>query len=539
MSFQETKRLTSSHLRRFSLVAAVFGAALAEGAYGCSGEEGIESFIEENVGQVSEAVVDEESDVQTGPVCTAGPACTTAITVNTTPSLVVTRSTHAALLDTHFSLSAVLTRILAQSNVGSQTAENLYQRLWDTQSAAPGKFTDAFQPHCTNDGQTVNGFPVACRPGAGALANTPTTNFRPVALFNRFDLTPKSGAHCGEYRVVFSDQSSQAFMIFEGQLPNPNPTCGVEACRPVADFWRNLSTISDPAVLGTELKRFYFDGLTGFRPVIHPNNYGLDGASAGGYGSTVPSGGQIRTNDILHAGIWHLDDFQLGRSCTTGGVCTLFNRRVSVKANPWADLFDPTLPHPLANEFQLDFVAHGPSAPSNVERLAVSTLAGIGLATGATHNAGQSETKAFDNYTSQFGTSANPFRTNIQGELTRIGSSLTPTNIVDRATTQSCAGCHNLSNNKALGGGLTWPPSLSFFHVNSSGQLSSALTGTFLPHRKNVLEGFLQNCTPFVGGKVASGGTATASPDGPGKSTAAQAAAATADEETLGGSTTH
>jgi hypothetical protein len=34
------------------------------------------------------------------------------------------------------------------------------------------------------------------------LKNSPASSFAPVALFNRFDLVPADGAHCGEYRIV-------------------------------------------------------------------------------------------------------------------------------------------------------------------------------------------------------------------------------------------------------------------------------------------------------------------------------------------------
>ena len=42
-----------------------------------------------------------------------------------------------------------------------------------------------------------------------------------------------------------------------------------------------------------------------------------------------------------------------------------------------------------------------------------------------------------------------------------------------------------------LGHGLTWPFSLGFVHVNEAGNLSPALRDVFLPHRKRVLEDFL------------------------------------------------
>ncbi|HEX7838942.1 MAG TPA: hypothetical protein VF469_15800, partial [Kofleriaceae bacterium] len=63
-----------------------------------------------------------------------------------------------------------------------------------------------------------------------------------------------------------------------------------------------------------------------------------------------------------------------------------------------------------------------------------------------------------------------------------------------------CGGCHQLSNSKAIGGGLTWPASAGFVQsteFTEAGpdgtrfQLSGALTGVFLPHRAQVLQNFL------------------------------------------------
>lgn len=522
--------------RRLGVIAALAGVAAIEGAYGCAGEDELEAFIEENVGEVSEALVDDDSDTGTGTSCPAEPACNAGITVNTTPSLVVTRQSHASLLDTHFSLTAVLDRILAQSNVGAQTATNLFQRLWETQnSSTNAKFSESFQPHCNDNGQTINGFPVDCRTAEAALRNGAPSQFIPVALFNRFDLAPTDGSHCGEYRIVYalSGGPGRNLVIFEAQLPNPNPSCGIEACRPVADFWKSLSSISNSTTLGNELKNFYFTGLSGFRPVIHPQNYGLSAPSSGFYGS---SGGQIRTNQFMQSS-WQLREFQLDRACV-GSTCTLFAKPVSVKNNPFPDLFDPTSTHALADDYQLDFVASGPAAPSNVQTLAASSLASIGMSTDGNFNAGQSTSQgSFDNYVSQFqtGGASSQFAANIQTQLTSIGSSLTPANIVARAMTQSCAGCHQHSNGASLGGGLTWPSSLTFVHVDENGSLSSALTSAFLPHRKGVLENFLRNCGP---GAVAGGGAAMEAMGG--ESDAVSDAVSDAPASgTLGGSTTH
>jgi hypothetical protein len=69
----------------------------------------------------------------------------------------------------------------------------------------------------------------------------------------------------------------------------------------------------------------------------------------------------------------------------------------------------------------------------------------------------------------------------------------------------SCAGCHRLSNGVAIGGGLAWPPSLGFTHVSERDVdveivggvarylISPALVDALLPHRKAILEDFLND----------------------------------------------
>jgi cytochrome c peroxidase len=133
---------------------------------------------------------------------------------------------------------------------------------------------------------------------------------------------------------------------------------------------------------------------------------------------------------------------------------------------------------------------------NQVPLLIGSSLNGLSLATPNTFNAGESDEQDTSN---DYGVQILPdttFQNSIQTKLTALGSSLTPANIVDRATTQSCAGCHDVSNGDSLGGGLTWPSSNNFTHISESRTLSPALTGTFLPHRANLLATFLEVCTP-------------------------------------------
>jgi hypothetical protein len=121
-------------------------------------------------------------------------------------------------------------------------------------------------------------------------------------------------------------------------------------------------------------------------------------------------------------------------------------------------------------------------------------------------NAGESNVDATGNYSTAFSPTGG-FAAAIQSELTRIGSALTPANIVARAQALSCAGCHQLSNGASLGGGLTWPASSGFVHATEFQEagpdgprfrISPALTSVFLPNRANVLRDFLSRtrCIP-------------------------------------------
>ena len=76
-----------------------------------------------------------------------------------------------------------------------------------------------------------NGYPYDCRPdpseGAEATRDpftdesTSLDAYVPIGLFNRFDLAPFDGTHCGEYRIVYprrsgmSDTGRRNLIIFE------------------------------------------------------------------------------------------------------------------------------------------------------------------------------------------------------------------------------------------------------------------------------------------------------------------------------------
>ncbi len=407
-------------------------------------------------------------------------------------SLAVTDPTVLA----RFPFSRTVAQIRATAGVpGTVTTRTLW-RDWMrtfTASATAGDCDDL-------DGQR---FGLRCpRPAESKLmsidpfAAGSAVRFVPVGLFNRFDLAPGTGAHCGEYRIVYAMQSTspaiagRGFFIFEGILANPNPAAGLAACLPVARFWQALSADPSAASRATKLERFYYLGtaVPGFGAVVRAASYGLASGATAAHGA-----GQIRGNFFVDNSEWNLREYKLRRTCTVAtdaSTCRLAAVQVPVKANPADELFRGT--HALAPSFQDAFLGQVP-------RLIGNNVNNLGLVTADGFNELESVsqvTLAPPPVRYDVNASA-AMRTAITGRLAQLGSSLTASQVLVRATTQTCAGCHQSANNLALGGGLRWPPSLGFAHVDENRRLSPALTGTFLPRRLQVLEGFINaRCAP-------------------------------------------
>ncbi len=410
------------------------------------------------------------------------------------PSQVVSARRSLAVTETailaQFGLPAVLQQLASQNGNPGFTGAQLFRQLWETQNPASGPGRTDLQPsaHCADNAGTLNGFPNDCRPTEGAQANAgnfPNINsYSAIGLFNRFDLAPANGADCGEYRVVYglAGGGGRNFIIFEAILPNPREDLGLEGCRQVQAFWRDLSNTADIQARATALRNFYFNGLPGYAPVFHLENYGFNPRGAG----------QLRVNMFM-GGPWLLKEFKLERQCPNG-VCSLKAVPVTVKTNPFGGLFSPGSADPRAAAFQSHFV-------TQVQALAVNDVNRFNYDVPDQFNSGQSDAQSFsvDEYLAQFaGPSA--FRNAIQTRLTQLGSPLTPDNIVARAQALSCGGCHQRSSGAPMGNGMQFPFSASFVHNTeftepgpdgTRFQLSSALANTFLPFRKNVMEEFL------------------------------------------------
>jgi hypothetical protein len=427
-------------------------------------------------------------------------------------------SDQAVLTGADFSLRRTLGQLARHGGNPRLDAVHLFRQLWDTQNPGPGVTRG---PHCddevTNGQPSINGFPVRCGRAEGRQADvsldpdgiTPERYldaYRPISLVNRFDLAPPTGEHCGEYRIVYGKDPTvgpgRSLVIFEAVLPNPNPGCGLAGCRPVQELWASMSDIASPERRAQRLAEFFYQGYRGFAPVIHPRHF----AEPGSFGTTGT--GQIRTN-VFMSSPWTLREFKMRhRPATRRGAAELLFVPAAIKVNPQGFLFDgrvassTTSPYAaVAAGFQQRFLGSIPS-------LAVGSLPSLSMLDDRASNAGESEALRDVNqnrYTFHFAQDggASAFRTSIAQELSRIGSPLTPDQVVARAQTQSCAGCHDLSNNANLGGGLTWPASRRFVHTDERSTeagpegprfpISVALTDALLPARLEIMSTFLAN----------------------------------------------
>jgi len=422
-------------------------------------------------------------------------------------SLVVTEQ---PILD-RFSFQRVMEQLVDQSGVPGLTATALFQQWWDTQNPGPGLGAGA---HCDDQvdaqGTVLNGYPYLCRPapseGSQAACDPFAPNspcaYIPIALFNRFDQAPRNGAHCGEHRIVYAKASGvtssddRNVVIFEANMANPLPLQGLKGCKKIVETWAKLTDVADIETRADKLEAFYFDGLgLTMPPVVSLTNFG----------DNADGRGQIRTNQLVNTDTgWSMREFKLLRQDAALRFVPVTN-----KTNAFGGLFDPASTHPLADDFRAYF-------PTQVESLAATDINRISMEVPDMFNSGQSQSSgtfaAEMRYLDQLGSDPSELRSAIEAELTRLGSTLSVDEIVRRAQTTSCAGCHRLSAQADLGGGLVWPDSQPrFVHVTERQTeivdgverfvISEGLLNVFLPNRKLVLDNFMNNKPLPPGGK--------------------------------------
>lgn len=389
------------------------------------------------------------------------------------------------------------------------TATRLYQQWFDTQNPRPG-LADPDGPHCDDflvEGRpSFNGFPRRCpTPEGERAASNPflPPSYAPLGLINRFDLTPADGSHCGQYRIIFALTAKPSFvdkihLIFEGVLPNPQRPMGLAGCRAVAQFWADLSSVESISERRARLENFFFNGIPGFAPLLHPDHF------------SGTSGGSIRslhyTFDLSpHVGP-RFYQFTLEKQCGGGSDCSLRMIPAVLENMPAARLFDGRSESPLAVRFRSDFVRQ-------VATLAIRDVNGFFMdispefLTAEADPLGDALNFSIAFSRGLLSPAGQRFQAEIEAELRRIGSSLSPRHIIARAEAQSCNGCHFLV--APIGDGIQWPHAWPLFqHLGEEFRepgeagpryaVSPAMRDVFLPHRMEILQRFLATGEPSV-----------------------------------------
>lgn len=446
--------------------------------------------------------------------CNAPAACNDAIQVDANgPALLVTDPAVLA----EFPVEKTVSHILEFEGVDKDDvpANEMLARLFDTMNdQANAAFPEGEVTHCDSvDNPALlnkNGDSFSCPRPEGKLAYSDgltkagdPDSFVPIAVVNRFDLTPVDGSRCGQYRIIYAkksgltDPNNRVFMIFEAALANPTPGC-LESCRPVAQFWKNLEGKSAKDI-AANLRTFFFAGIPGFKPAIHPLHYGL-GVEDQGYGGTEP--GQVRVSTHIDGSDWSYRELHVDQDPATGAPRF---KPATVKNNPPVGLFDPTSQDDfgMGQFFREQFVF------SNLHALGGKDVTKIQMFNSPEFNGVESMLsgpKKNDYFTAATAQGDMSFIDLLNQQIEQQGLNADcPQNdpldaeaILKRANAMSCAGCHDpagmMGADRALGCGVTWPKSLDPAHVNEKGEVSPAMKEVFLPHRAEVLKTFLQSC---------------------------------------------
>ncbi|HWB77564.1 MAG TPA: hypothetical protein VG755_21510 [Nannocystaceae bacterium] len=341
----------------------------------------------------------------------------------------------------------------------------------------------------------LHGYPLECpRIEADQIDNM--AQWFPISISNRFDLAPEDGANCGQQRIVFANNAQgRMFMIFEAQIPNPNPGCGLAACRPVVEFWAQLDGITDVDKRRKRLKRAFLTGDAkleegGFGPFVDARHYA--------FGT-----GQVRTNNFDQFP-WTLREFKLVEHPRPGKKSLLYASEVPVTYGPSGDHWNDALDTPLGAECRDSFL-------DAMEGLMTDEPNAMHFAIAPQCQTAESRDDATNDFAQQLVLGTGAFEAAIETRLAELGSPLTAIDVAERARfAGACIGCHEQSNGADLGNGIDAPFSAGFTHTmefftESCGEdgeqcfaISDALSSSFLPHRKSVMEDFLAT-TPCEG----------------------------------------
>lgn len=370
-----------------------------------------------------------------------------------------------------------LDRVIAA--VGSAESSSSWLEMLSSAGSDPAPKGQVVMP--------LAGFIATADPASWRLTGTPEwTHVRPIAIVNRFDLAPADYSHCGEYRLIFSRRTtrrSRLNIAIETVLPNPHPREGKAGCAAVAASWWGLTRIASAEQRRDRLEQLFFGG----HPVL-PSIFDQ---------KTFERGGRIRTSEISD-GRPAFAQFELMRTRGFAQPYPLLIR-VPLDNMPSAALFAAGAASEQAASFRREFVRE-------ISSLSIPDVNRYSMNVDRRYSV--SDVAALDppfNYQLPFRRAQRTrvgqrFREQIAEELRKLGSSLTPEDIIGRAETQNCAGCHGKPG--PVGGDLIFPHAFEQGeHLESqslvdNARLSPALNDTFLPYRIRVLRQYLAAIAP-------------------------------------------
>ena len=433
-------------------------------------------------------------------------------------------STVRSQFNTDFSLTNTLNHIITSRGNTNTTANSLLDSMalaFDDGSGTGERIV----AH-----QSVNAdMSIAIRPEDASRIKSfkdSAVNAIPTAVFNRFDLASTNGQDCGEYRVVYNSRSDFG-IIFEARIPNPKKdepqlSDRLFGCAPVVNFWKNLNGMDEGLALAA-LQEFFYTGVT-VDGVVLPAALDFD--------HFTPNTGQVRTNTFAAGPVpgkpWMLREFKTVE--TNGDVKFALD---TVKDNPLASLYQSTtemrnqvvfegtsserdaLAAEYLNSFQQFFLDNSvaellsPEITAHQTKTSLTTndmITGVRLMMANSFNEFESFADGKDKVSTKFTgdcdspSDVDPFNCQIEQRiddlLTGTDFEVTVDQLLARADAMSCGGCHSTANRVSIGtdsanNDVIWPNASSFLHVSQRGQLSSALTASFLPKRRDLLENFL------------------------------------------------
>lgn len=377
--------------------------------------------------------------------------------------------------DARFSLARVFDQIRATTPTGYQasTSREMFSQLF----AAYGRGPDA-----DTQGYGLKYRAAETQLGAYDPFTTGGFRFKPVAVLGRFDLGNEKAGSCGESRIVYwmenGPVTGRAGIIIELHTPPVIDSHGKNDCEPIAEFWASLSAQADATVRAGMLETFFFAGLPG-----------MPYAPASAHGAGWEGRGQLRSNNFVGKVQWNLREARWQPSCNgnSSNNCEARFMINDVKNNPSEKLFAKT--HGNAAAFEHWFLSKA------VPKLAkAKTANALSLGNAVEFNALDSISQPFadDPSSVRYKQAASAaMKAKITEKLVEEGSTLTADNILDRVTAVTCAGCHRLSRDADLGGGLVFPQPIGFVHVSETGALSPAMLNEFLPARRQLLQDYV------------------------------------------------